>query len=164
MITGKQVWGILVFALGIVAAASEVQAEPRVRCESEDGRPSYCRVDTRGGVRLERQLSRAPCRYNVSWGYDRQGVWVRNGCRAEFRVLGWDGGAGGRSGRIVRCESNRGKSAYCGADTRGGVSLERRLSEAPCLYGRNWGYDRGGIWVSQGCRGDFRLGDLGRRR
>jgi hypothetical protein len=54
-----------------------------VRCES-DGGYQYCRADTRNGVRLYRQLSRSSCQYNNTWGYDRRGVWVDNGCRAEF--------------------------------------------------------------------------------
>jgi len=162
MITRKQLWVFLALALGGLAAA-EAQAEPLVRCESDDGRPRYCRVDTRGGVRLHRQLSKSPCRYNESWGYDRQGIWVKDGCRAEFRLAERDGWPGGRPGGVVRCESVRGKPEYCGADTRGGVSLARQLSETPCIYNENWGYDRRGIWVSHGCRGDFQLGNLGRR-
>ena len=157
-----QLWVLLTCALGgLVAGAA--RAEPLVRCESEDGRSRYCRADTRGGVRLERQLSRAPCRYNDSWGYDRQGIWVRNGCRGEFR-LAERGGPGGRSGGVVRCESMQGRTEYCAADTRGGISLERQLSEAPCIYGETWDYDRRGIWVTHGCRGDFRLGHVGRRQ
>jgi hypothetical protein len=162
MIASKQLWGILALALGVLAAAT-TQAEPLVRCESEEGRPKYCRVDTRGGVRLESQLSRSPCRYNESWGYDWQGIWVKNGCRAEFYIVE-RGGPGGRSGAIVRCESMRGKPEHCGADTLGGVSLERQLSETPCIYHETWGYDRQGIWVSDGCRGDFRLGNISWRQ
>ena len=26
------------------------------------------------------------CQYNRSWGYDRRGIWVGDGCRAEFWV------------------------------------------------------------------------------
>jgi hypothetical protein len=40
-------------------------------------------------------------------------------------------------------------------DTRRGVELYRQLSEARCRYGSSWGYDRKGIWVDKGCRGEF---------
>ena len=78
-------------ALGVVGALladkDKDQNERRpawtVRCES-DGDHQHCRADTRSGVRLYRQLSRSSCQYNETWGYDRRGVWVDQGCRAEF--------------------------------------------------------------------------------
>ena len=78
-------------ALGVVGALladkDKDQNERRpawiVRCES-DGDYQHCRADTRNGVRLYRQLSRSSCQYNDTWGYDRRGVWVEQGCRAEF--------------------------------------------------------------------------------
>ena len=59
-----------------------------VRCESNGKKQSYCRIDTRRGVELYRQLSKSRCRYGSSWGYDRKGIWVDEGCRAEFLVRG----------------------------------------------------------------------------
>ena len=32
----------------------------------------------------------------------------------------------------------------------------RQLSRAACIQGRTWGYGRNGIWVSDGCRAEFR--------
>lgn len=55
-------------------------------CSSDDGHRKYCDADTRGGVRLTRQISGSPCRQNDTWGFDRRGVWVDRGCRAEFQV------------------------------------------------------------------------------
>jgi hypothetical protein len=57
-----------------------------VSCSSDDMRRHYCDVDTRGGVRLLRQRSEAACREGYSWGWDRRGVWVDRGCRADFEV------------------------------------------------------------------------------
>ena len=34
----------------------------------------------------------------------------------------------------------------------------RPTGEATCLLGRNWGYDDQGVWVSEGCGGDFGTG------
>lgn len=62
--------------------------DQRVKCESQGHKERYCRVDTRRGVELYRQLSEARCRYGSSWGYDRKGIWVDKGCRAEFVIRG----------------------------------------------------------------------------
>jgi hypothetical protein len=55
-------------------------------CESTDGKHKHCPADTRYGVRLVRQLSDTRCDRNRSWGFDDVGVWVTNGCRAEFAL------------------------------------------------------------------------------
>ena len=57
-----------------------------VVCESDRDSRHRCEVDTSGGVRIERQISRTDCVLNRTWGYDSRGIWVRDGCRAEFRV------------------------------------------------------------------------------
>ncbi len=68
-----------------------------VRCESNDNRSHSCNFtgNTRGEVRLLRQLSGKPCVENQTWGRSRNGVWVTQGCRAEF-VIG-RGNRGGNS-------------------------------------------------------------------
>jgi Protein of unknown function (DUF3011) len=58
-----------------------------IRCEAEGHGDDYCSIDTRGGVRLVRQISGASCVQNRSWGFDDGGIWVRNGCGAEFEVV-----------------------------------------------------------------------------
>ena len=139
-----------------------------ITCSSEGGRYQLCRTDTRGGVRLVEQLSKSgsrggQCVYNQSWGYDRTGIWVNNGCRARFEVRdsGWhDNSSGswpGSGGNTVRCESRGNSQNYCRADTSGGVRLDHQLSNSPCRFHDTWGYDNGGIWVSNGCRADFEL-------
>ncbi len=57
-----------------------------IRCASKGGRYNYCATDTSGYVRLERQLSDTQCVKWQSWGYDASGIWVDQGCRAEFSV------------------------------------------------------------------------------
>jgi Protein of unknown function (DUF3011) len=61
-----------------------------VTCESQGGRSEYCPTSIRGDVRLDRQLSDAPCREYETWGTDRDGggIWVDRGCRAVFSVEG----------------------------------------------------------------------------
>ncbi|HEY0160719.1 MAG TPA: DUF3011 domain-containing protein [Thermoanaerobaculia bacterium] len=58
----------------------------RLTCESLDGKRNVCAVDTGRGVGLVKQLSEATCVLNRTWGYDREGIWVAEGCRAEFVV------------------------------------------------------------------------------
>jgi hypothetical protein len=59
---------------------------PIVTCESRGHRRNYCAADTRGGVVLSRQLGPAQCVQGRTWGFDMRGIWVEDGCRAEFRV------------------------------------------------------------------------------
>jgi hypothetical protein len=62
------------------------QAMQTFTCESQSARRTYCRADTRFGVRVLRQLSRNDCVLNRTWGSDANGVWVSGGCRAEFAM------------------------------------------------------------------------------
>ena len=59
-----------------------------MRCESREGRYNFC--SGYGYVRsaqVRRQFSDANCRLNRNWGYRNGGIWVDNGCRAEFLVF-----------------------------------------------------------------------------
>jgi hypothetical protein len=58
----------------------------RVVCESRDKRSTQCPIRVRNDVELVTQFSSAECRFNWSWGFDRHGIWVDRGCRAEFLV------------------------------------------------------------------------------
>ena len=62
------------------------QAMRTLVCESNGSQRSVCRADTRFGVQLTRQISRTNCVLNRNWGSDQNGVWVSNGCRAEFSL------------------------------------------------------------------------------
>jgi hypothetical protein len=134
-----------------------------VLCESQDYRQFYCAADTRGGVRIVNQLSDSACVEGRNWGWDQRGVWVSDGCRAEFATGFADRGGYGRdahrnSSAIVRCESHDFSQIYCAVDTRGGVRLIDQLSRADCVEGHSWGVDRRGIWVREGCRAEFEIG------
>lgn len=60
----------------------------RFTCESSKGSPRFCQAGSRGDIRLVRQISRSPCVEGSTWGRERNGVWVEQGCRAEFEVAG----------------------------------------------------------------------------
>lgn len=64
-----------------VAFADEI-----VRCESQEYKHRFCPIETHGYVRVERQLSHSECKQGRTWDWDRRGIWVDDGCAAEFRV------------------------------------------------------------------------------
>jgi len=208
-------------ALALLLACNLALADQQVRCESSGGKQQWCNADTSGGVKLTRQLSSAGCWQDQSWGWSSRGIWVSNGCRAEFQTWGRrDNRSGMSSGEqaavgllaigilgaviansndrdrdrtrdrdryedrygsgyyppassyprggyyrsngnvqppvLVRCESRNNRSERCGVDTlRADVQISRQLSSANCQLGYNWGFDRNGIWVSNGCRAEF---------
>jgi hypothetical protein len=60
--------------------------------------------------------------------------------------------------RPLVCESNAGERQVCAGDTSVGVVLLKTTSAAACLLGKTWGYDDKGVWVADGCSGEFLLG------
>jgi hypothetical protein len=174
---------VALFLLGtsaLLSVSASVRAEHYedesfvVRCESISGRDNYCPIDTRGGVFLQRQLSRSYCIEGDTWGSDRGGIWVRSGCRADFEVprayssgRGWqsqrgygrpwqDGRRSGRdAGQRIVCESHNRRAAHCPVFVRSDVELVYQISSSECRFNWSWGFDREGIWVHHGCRAEF---------
>lgn len=144
--------------LGFGQRGAEVAAEarePRVlRCESRDNRRNYCAADTRRGVRLLRQLSSFECVQGSTWGYDNRSVWVARGCTGEF-IEGPVDLAGAAPPQRVRCESRDNRMTRCNVVVADEVVLTRQLSATRCVQRQNWGWDRGGVWVSGGCGAEF---------
>ena len=70
--------------------------------------------------------------------------------------VGWSAPA--MAGADLRCDSSPGRYNYCRATTAKGVRLVTQHSRHPCYQNDTWGYDGGGIWVSNGCSATFRLG------
>ncbi|MDZ4878169.1 MAG: hypothetical protein CLLPBCKN_007604 [Chroococcidiopsis cubana SAG 39.79] len=68
----------------VLVVPTQASAQQVVTCESNNRERNTCRINTRGDVRLIRRLSNASCDGN--WGYNRNRIWVRNGCRARFLV------------------------------------------------------------------------------
>lgn len=147
--------GLVVAAFAIFSPRSSAQT---ISCSSDDGRRHYCPADTRGGVRLVKQRSDSACNQGYSWGFDRGGVWVDRGCRADFAVDSYQyRGPGPGSVGTISCSSDDGRRHYCQADSRGRIRLSRQRSESPCREGYSWGTDGGGVWVDHGCRADFSI-------
>jgi len=145
---------LFLFLLCVPMGAQQV-----VNCASDDMHRHFCPANTRFGVELQRQRSDSPCRQGYSWDYDRRGIWVDHGCRADF-ILGrdWDDRGWGRGEKLMSCSSDDMRRHYCSTDTSGGVRLVQQRSESECRRGYSWGYGADGIWVDRGCRADFEVG------
>lgn len=61
-------------------------------------------------------------------------------------------------GMRFRCETDSSQQRYCKVDTSDGITLVKQLSSVPCMQGRNWDYDRHGVWVSHRCGAEFITG------
>jgi hypothetical protein len=134
------------------------QGGQAITCSSNDGKRHYCGIDTSRGVQLSRQISGSACIQGQTWGYDRRGVWVDRGCRAEFFAggRGMGGRPNRRQGQIVTCSSNDGRRNYCSINGRD-VVMRRQISGSACIQGQTWGSDRRGLWVDRGCRAEFEV-------
>lgn len=135
-------------------------------CES-GGSKHRCSADTAYGVQMSRQISNHSCKRGSDWGFDQNGIWVDNGCRAEFLIgttsnryptMSSSSSYPSNYRSTVVCESSENKTTRCAANTDYGISLTHQLSKASCVRDRTWGYDRSGVWVSNGCRAEFTLG------
>lgn len=80
-----KVFAGLLAATGLLCGSFEADARSLI-CESRDRSTHYCPADTSGGVHLSAQYSKSSCRQGSSWGYDQRGIWVSNGCRAQFDI------------------------------------------------------------------------------
>jgi hypothetical protein len=55
----------------------------------------------------------------------------------------------------VKCASDPGERKHCAANTSSGILMKRSTGTASCLLGKTWGYDDAGVWVQNGCSGEF---------
>ena len=77
--------GSVICALSLPYVA-HAQEQGTITCSSMDGRRVFCEADTRGGARLQRQLTDSPCEEGSTWGQTDRGIWVDRGCQGEFIV------------------------------------------------------------------------------
>ena len=140
----------------VAGLANEAAAQTTRLCQSNDERRIFCPMNTRGGVRVIRQISQTACVPGRTYNVRADGIVVRRGCRALFANIGYrppfpGPGAGVRQ---IRCESY-GQRRVCAFDRRNGVELVQQLGGRRCVRGQTWGVVQGGIWVEGNCRGLF---------
>ena len=169
-----------------VAATPLAQAQDRhhggdresIECKSHDMGRTRCRVDWRD-ARLVDQLSDTDCVRGRNWDLDRRGIWVNRGCSGRFVEAGrhdrdradrgdhydngdrggWTPGPGWDSRFNVVCESKDYQYRFCAVDLGGAgrVSVARQISNSACVEGRNFGFNRAGVWVTEGCAAEFQV-------
>lgn len=153
-----RVLSTVVIAGGLALMAAGDASAQDFRCASRNYQYQFC--PTGDGINrawLTSQRSGSPCIEGQSWGWNRRGVWVSNGCDATFRVDGFrppPGPPPGGGGNIV-CESRNDQYQFCNVPGINRADLVRQLSSRPCIQGRTWGFRGEGIWVNEGCRGEF---------
>ena len=139
-----------------------------INCSSSNYKTQRCPVRWRDAD-LVRQTSGSTCQKGRSWGIDRRGLWVSDGCAGVFAEAGsgYRPGPGGHGGWAPGADWNRAITLSCGSpqynynmcqvDTGRGsrVRLQRQTSNTRCIEGQNWGWNRAGIWVDKGCGGVF---------
>lgn len=133
-----------------------------ISCGSQNYQLARCRLP-RGwrDVQLIRQTSSSACVQGQTWGVDRRGLWVDRGCSGEFADArsggGWRPGPGWNQDFAMSCGSPQYHYNFCQVDVgrNGRVMLRRQISDKRCVLGRNWGWNRAGIWVDKGCSAEF---------
>jgi hypothetical protein len=117
----------LLFCVSTAIVAQEDHSVPsgvsKVVCASTAGEREHCLANTSGGVVLVKTLASSVCLLGNSWGYDATGVWVVNGCQAEFLVAGAPADAGQVAETTTAATPSAGASAGVAAGTAAGVAV-----------------------------------------
>ncbi|MFO1430252.1 MAG: DUF3011 domain-containing protein [Candidatus Competibacteraceae bacterium] len=130
----------------LLLSSTQALASERITCESRNNRYNHCRIDTDNRVKLKRQISDAPCIEGRTWGYDKKGVWVDQGCRAEFKVGKGDDNSGGGIGGLGAATAGAGALAILGALMGSGSSADNTANYPP----DNSGYPSTGAYYPPG--------------
>ncbi len=62
-----------------------------------------------------------------------------------------------QTAQVITCNSDDMGRHYCDVGPNTSIRLVRQRSEAQCIQGRTYGFDRNRIWVDRGCRADFEI-------
>jgi len=83
------------YHLTLVSAGGQYGGgQTTITCSSNDGKRNYCGKYYPNQVSLSKQISGSPCIQGRTWGVDGNGLWVDQGCRANFLISGNPGGGG----------------------------------------------------------------------
>ncbi|MCL4760980.1 MAG: DUF3011 domain-containing protein [Burkholderiales bacterium] len=148
-----------VFDVGDYRPAPQRPGSDVVRCESRNYQYEFCGIDARVlSASLVRQISRQPCVLGRNWGWRGSGIWVSEGCEAEFRIrTDYRPGPPAPGPGLTVCESHEYRYNFCATGPIRSAQLVEQRSQAPCVQGRSWGWRNDGIWVDNGCEAVFRV-------
>jgi hypothetical protein len=107
------------FALCLALLCAQAQAADVV-CASQSAGYRFCRADTSRGVALIEQLSPFACNKDNTWGFDKGGIWVSNGCAARFGL-----GPSRQSDELEAKAQGTGAEALARDMTSGGRAMRR---------------------------------------
>jgi hypothetical protein len=135
------------------------QETRELRCDSRGFKYNVCGIEGEIiDVRLAKKYSDASCKENRSFGFNRDGVWVDNGCSASFLVTVIKPNRFEPRPYLDRleCESISDKYRECFTNGQAlSVRLVRQKSSSECREGKSFGLSSRGLWVDRGCRGIF---------
>ncbi|HUL34925.1 MAG TPA: DUF3011 domain-containing protein [Candidatus Eisenbacteria bacterium] len=128
-----------------------------ISCAAPAAQAIYCAPLPSANAELVRQTGEARCVEGKNWGVDPRGLWLANGCAADFVVRQRQETelSAMATRRVLECDSSDGRRNFCQVDARGGAVLRTTLGHQPCTLGKSWDYNEGGLWVDRGCRGVF---------
>lgn len=84
--------------------------------------------------------------------------------RGGLQSYGWDNNPYSRGNRYdLVCTSKHYRNQTCRLPrgVNGHIKLIEQISDAPCTRGQTWGAGERRVWVSDGCRAVFRIGNRG---
>lgn len=88
---------VVALTIAVMALTAGDAAAERIRCSSRDYRYAFCGTDKRiVSARLVKRHSKNACVDRRTWGWQRDGIWVDDGCDADFDVVLRDFGPGPR--------------------------------------------------------------------
>ncbi|MEO8485061.1 MAG: DUF3011 domain-containing protein [Betaproteobacteria bacterium] len=130
----------------------------RMSCDSRNFQYAFCAVPARVfNAELIRQRSQRDCIVGRTWGWREDGVWVTNGCQADFRVRTEFRPTPPVGPGVISCESRSFRYSFCSTGPIVSAQLLEQRSKASCVRGRSWGTTGDGIWVDDGCSATFRI-------
>ena len=174
-----------VLSLPTASRAQSRQGDASIRCESINGKFNRCAMPWRDARLVRQESKGACVRgesWGVDrqglW-VDRgcRGLFGASSDRRDYRDErpgygddsrygdrdygdrrgGWQPGPGWDRRIRLQCDSNKKRYQMCQVDVgrRGRVRLVQQMSDARCSEGYSWGWNRAGVWVNHGCRGQF---------
>lgn len=110
----------------VLALLSQPAQAGEITCTSQSAGYRYCRADTSTGVSLMEQLGPFACNKGNTWDYDKNGVWVANGCAARFWL-----GPSRKADELEAKAQGTGAETLARDLTSGNATARKRSAAAP---------------------------------